>query len=214
MCTIFNTLCRAGVSTFALFTSLVGPDTMYMYEGKDYSKSSDSDRKTFDKILAGKQRCIIIQHSLRIPENQQKYYDVWVSLLFFPEQLRLCESAIGERALRSSGGNEGKAGGDLAAGLTLPEGRKRRQLSVEELEARRKKVYILLFFGCLLYSIMSTTINVTDVKLPLMLHHTVFLKYSYAISRPIIACASYSLYENVAKTGNEISLKNENQRSM
>ena len=65
---------------------------------------------------------------------------MWVSLLLFSEQLRLCESAVGERALRSSGGNEGKAGGDLAAGLTLPKGRKRRQLSVEELEARRKKV--------------------------------------------------------------------------
>ena len=29
------------------------PDTMYMYEGKDYSKSSESDRKTFDQLLAG-----------------------------------------------------------------------------------------------------------------------------------------------------------------
>ena len=29
------------------------PDTMYMYEGKDYSKSSEPDRKTFDQLLAG-----------------------------------------------------------------------------------------------------------------------------------------------------------------
>ena len=63
--------------------------------------------------------------------------------LIIPEKLRLSESAIGERALRSSGGggNEtGARGGALAAGLTLPEGRKRRQLSDEELEVRRKKV--------------------------------------------------------------------------
>ncbi|CAI8031063.1 Chromodomain-helicase-DNA-binding protein 1-like [Geodia barretti] len=83
---------------------------MYVYEGKDYSKVSESDKKTFDQLLA--------------------------------EKLRLSESAIGERALRSSGGggNEtGARGGALAAGLTLPEGRKRRQLSDEELEVRRKK---------------------------------------------------------------------------
>ena len=26
---------------------------MYVYEGKDYSKASESDRKTFDQLLAG-----------------------------------------------------------------------------------------------------------------------------------------------------------------
>ena len=45
---------------------------------------------------------------------------------------------MGERALRSSG-NETRVRGDLATGvLALP--RKRRQLTEEELEARRKKV--------------------------------------------------------------------------
>ena len=44
---------------------------------------------------------------------------------------------MGERALRSSG-NETRVRGDLAGGLALP--RKRRQLTEEELEARRKKV--------------------------------------------------------------------------
>ena len=29
------------------------PENMYVYEGKDYSKSSDADRKTFDQLLAG-----------------------------------------------------------------------------------------------------------------------------------------------------------------
>ena len=30
-----------------------GPDNMYMYEGEDYSKSSDEDKKSFDQLLAG-----------------------------------------------------------------------------------------------------------------------------------------------------------------
>ena len=29
------------------------PENMYMYEGEDYSKASDSDKKTFDQLLAG-----------------------------------------------------------------------------------------------------------------------------------------------------------------
>ena len=48
---------------------------------------------------------------------------------------------MGERALRSSG-NETRVRGDLATGvLALP--RKRRQLTEEELEARRKKVHFI-----------------------------------------------------------------------
>ena len=33
---------------------LTGPETIYMYEGQDYSRSSDEDRKTFDELIAGK----------------------------------------------------------------------------------------------------------------------------------------------------------------
>lgn len=29
------------------------PESMYVYEGEDYSKVSDSDKKTFDQLLAG-----------------------------------------------------------------------------------------------------------------------------------------------------------------
>ena len=36
-----------------LYCSTAAPDTMYMYEGKDYSKASELDRKTFDQLLAG-----------------------------------------------------------------------------------------------------------------------------------------------------------------
>ena len=39
--------------------SVAGPDTMYVYEGKDYSKASESDRKTFDQLLAGELHVLI-----------------------------------------------------------------------------------------------------------------------------------------------------------
>lgn len=80
------------------------PDTMYMYEGKDYSKSSEPDRKTFDQLLA--------------------------------DQLKLCEGGVGERALRS---NEVNSSERATAVMSLPETRKRRQLTEHELEARRNK---------------------------------------------------------------------------
>ena len=32
---------------------LLGPDNMYVYEGEDYSKCSDEDKKSFDQLLAG-----------------------------------------------------------------------------------------------------------------------------------------------------------------
>ena len=31
----------------------IGPDNMYVYEGEDYSKCSDEDKKSFDQLLAG-----------------------------------------------------------------------------------------------------------------------------------------------------------------
>ena len=40
-------VCFFFISLFAV------PENMYVYEGKDYSKSSDADRKTFDQLLAG-----------------------------------------------------------------------------------------------------------------------------------------------------------------
>ena len=41
-------------SMCSFFISLPAvPENMYVYEGKDYSKSSDADRKTFDQLLAG-----------------------------------------------------------------------------------------------------------------------------------------------------------------
>ena len=33
---------------------ILAPENMYVYEGKDYSKSSDADKKTFDQLLTGK----------------------------------------------------------------------------------------------------------------------------------------------------------------
>ena len=29
------------------------PDNMYVYEGEDYSKPSDEDKRSFDQLLAG-----------------------------------------------------------------------------------------------------------------------------------------------------------------
>ena len=37
---------------------LPAPVSMYVYEGEDYSKSSDSDKKSFDQLLAGKEESI------------------------------------------------------------------------------------------------------------------------------------------------------------
>ena len=39
-----------------VFLSIAGPETMYMYKGKDYSKASESDKKSFDQLLAGNQQ--------------------------------------------------------------------------------------------------------------------------------------------------------------
>ena len=46
---------EANVKVCVLFMSLPAvPENMYVYEGKDYSKSSDADRRTFDQLLAGR----------------------------------------------------------------------------------------------------------------------------------------------------------------
>ena len=40
--------------TCFLVSLILAPENMYVYEGKDYSKSSDADKKTFDQLLTGK----------------------------------------------------------------------------------------------------------------------------------------------------------------
>ncbi len=37
---------------------------MYVYEGEDYSRSSDSDKKTFDQLLAGEEDIIIMMSTI------------------------------------------------------------------------------------------------------------------------------------------------------
>ena len=55
------------------------------------------------------------------------------------EQLQLSEAGLGERTLR----REARAGGNVALPeLALPDRRKRRQLTAEELEDRKKKVCV------------------------------------------------------------------------
>lgn len=36
-----------------VYLHVVGPENMYIYEGRDYSRANDNDRKTFDELLAG-----------------------------------------------------------------------------------------------------------------------------------------------------------------
>ena len=37
----------------SIYYMCTGPDNMYVYEGEDYSKCSDEDKKSFDQLLAG-----------------------------------------------------------------------------------------------------------------------------------------------------------------
>ena len=60
-----------------------------------------------------------------------------VVLSRFIDQLKFSEANFGQRALRSE---TRASGGTHIAGLPLPERKKRRQLTPEELEARRTKV--------------------------------------------------------------------------
>jgi len=47
-------LCIAEPSQYQLFLfPSLALENMYVYEGRDYSKSSDADKKTFDQLLAG-----------------------------------------------------------------------------------------------------------------------------------------------------------------
>lgn len=39
--------------TACAFILSTAPESMYMYEGEDYSKPSDADKKTFDQLLTG-----------------------------------------------------------------------------------------------------------------------------------------------------------------
>ena len=39
---------------FACVCVCVALDNMYEFEGEDYSKCNDADKKTFDQLLAGK----------------------------------------------------------------------------------------------------------------------------------------------------------------
>ncbi len=45
------TVCEINISF--MFRLLLAPQNMYMYEGQDYSKLSQEDKKTFDQLLAG-----------------------------------------------------------------------------------------------------------------------------------------------------------------
>ena len=45
-------VCVCGDIVF-VYLHVVGPENMYIYEGRDYSRANDNDRKTFDELLAG-----------------------------------------------------------------------------------------------------------------------------------------------------------------
>ena len=40
-----------------VYLHVLGPENMYIYEGRDYSRANDNDRKTFDELLAGTRTC-------------------------------------------------------------------------------------------------------------------------------------------------------------
>ena len=113
-----------------------GPDNMYMYEGEDYSKSSDEDKKNFDQLLAGTDS---FKYYIKFfwggwrGEVEYSCFSGWYRLA---EQLKLSESELGERVLRSEHRLPATAGLELAAVAT----RKRKSLTPEQLEDRRKKV--------------------------------------------------------------------------
>jgi len=51
---VWERLCIAEPSWYQLFLfPSLAPENMYVYEGRDYSKSSDADKKTFDQLLTG-----------------------------------------------------------------------------------------------------------------------------------------------------------------
>ena len=107
--------------------SYSAPENMYMYEGEDYSKASDSDKKTFDQLLAGE-----YIYCLHVRTNNFAHPP-----LDHSEQLRLSEEELGESVLR----------GERAVHLSLPAGptRKRKPLTEEQLLERRRKVRFSLY---------------------------------------------------------------------
>ena len=98
---------------------------MYMYEGEDYSKASDSDKNTFDQLLASEYIYCLSLHTVLTNNFAHPPLD-------HSEQLRLSEEELGERVLR----------GERAVHLSLPAGptRKRKPLTEEQLLERRRKV--------------------------------------------------------------------------
>lgn len=94
-----------------------------MYEGQDYSNPSEQDRRTFDQILAG-----MCGHTLL-----SRGYCVYCTA----EQLRLIDEEEGEeRILRS----------ERRVAIQCEEAsfsRKRKPLTPQQLEERRKKVSVV-----------------------------------------------------------------------
>ena len=45
-------VCVCVMWTF-VYLHVLGPENIYIYEGRDYSRANDNDRKTFDELLAG-----------------------------------------------------------------------------------------------------------------------------------------------------------------
>lgn len=93
--------------------------TIYMYEGRDYSRCSEKDRMAFDQLIAG--GCGQLHHT--------KLKCDFVLI----EKLRLTEAELGTRVLRGEHRT-------VFTGTELPLMRKRKPLSDEQLEERRKKV--------------------------------------------------------------------------
>ena len=130
------------IEVYALFISLPAvPENMYVYEGKDYSKSSDADKRTFDQLLAGRQ-CLFgviiswvssLQHT-RTHARTHICTHTHTHTHTHTEQLKITEGSLSGRVLRS----EHQV--TLPTSLPLPEQRKRKQLTPAQLEERRRKV--------------------------------------------------------------------------
>ena len=66
----------AVVSTSYILVSLVlAADNMYVYEGKDYSKSSDPDKEMFEPVYIPKYK---VQLRLRLDEIRHAYFLLFV----------------------------------------------------------------------------------------------------------------------------------------
>ena len=114
---------------------------MYVYEGEDYSKCSNEDKKSFDQLLAG---IYVLVSNAQYPFFCMGRHQVHASVadtiynmyvLYLVEQLKLSESELGERVLRSEHQLPATTSLELTAVM-----RKRKPLTPEQLEERRKKV--------------------------------------------------------------------------